>query len=205
MPHSCQAYLVLTAGQPGSEPKEVVRVLQHPQISCVLLQLGISAPDRSTVLEPLVRAIQSQSIAALIAGDAALAISIGADGVHLGKAGDLEAARTAYVAARQVLGDKRIVGVACGDVRHDAMTLAELGADYVALGDGSDPEGRLAMVGWWSELFSVPCVAWDVADPQSVRPLVDAGADFIATGPQSGLPQAAETLRALALVSEVGT
>jgi thiamine-phosphate pyrophosphorylase len=63
------------------------------------------------------------------------------------------------------------------------MVLAELGADYVAIG----PEAGMApgldqaeLIAWWSEIFVVPCVAWDVETPEDAEMLARFGADFIA-------------------------
>ena len=60
-------------------------------------------------------------------------------------------------------------------------------ADYVMFGepeaDGSRPSfaAILERVGWWAELFEVPCVAY-AATPDEVGQLAAAGADFVAVG-----------------------
>ena len=64
-----------------------------------------------------------------------------------------------------MLGRDGIVGTFAGVSRHDGMTAAEAGADYVsfgpvgatALGDGTlaGPE----LFAWWSEMIEVPVVA----------------------------------------------
>lgn len=100
-----------------------------------------------------------------------------ADGLHLA-----DAARTA--AARERLGPEAILGVACGRSRHAAMVAGEAGADYVMF-DGShrpaEPDdGPLGLVGWWNELFVIPCAAEIPPEPDRAGALVAAGADLVA-------------------------
>ncbi len=86
-----------------------------------------------------------------------------------------------------MLGTRYIVGVDVGRSRHDAMTLAEAGADYIAFGIPPHVEDRAAsaarrleLVAWWSEIFEIPCVAFDVDTADDATALAGAGADFVA-------------------------
>jgi thiamine-phosphate pyrophosphorylase len=67
------------------------------------------------------------------------------------------------------------------------MEAAEAGADYVAFGaffptatkdttHRPDP----SILGWWTTVFEPPCVAIGGITPDNARPLVEAGADFLA-------------------------
>jgi thiamine-phosphate pyrophosphorylase len=67
------------------------------------------------------------------------------------------------------------------------MDAGEAGADYVAFGaffptrtketfHRPDP----SILGWWSRLFEIPCVAIGGINPDNGRALVEAGADFLA-------------------------
>src|SRR5204863_539386 len=106
-----------------------------------------------------------------------LAKRCGADGVHLGQQdGD---PRT----ARALLGPSAQIGVSCHDSRHLAMEAGEAGVDYVAFGSFyptttkevrhyADP----SIIGWWSTLFEIPCVAIGGITPANAAPLVAAGA-----------------------------
>jgi len=61
-----------------------------------------------------------------------------------------------------------------------AMTLAEMGADYIAFGGAPlDSEQRAELVAWWSEIFQIPCVALDVEDAEEAARLAKLGADFV--------------------------
>ena len=211
MPHASQAYLVIDASLAGPAPDEVAHLLRAGRIACVLLQPDAGVSLDQPRLARLVEAVQSQATAALIAGDTRLALALGADGVHLpaaaAAAADAEAAEAGLKAARALLGSGRIVGAGSGDSRHAAMVLAELGADYVAFGDtgGADAASRLALVGWWAEMFVVPCVAWGVADRQEARRMAEAGADFVAAGPAGGLAEAWDILAGLPLPQEANS
>jgi thiamine-phosphate pyrophosphorylase len=46
---------------------------------------------------------------------------------------------------------------------------------------------QLALIEWWSEIFEVPCVAFDVETPQEAVALAHAGADFVALAIPAGL------------------
>lgn len=126
----------------------------------------------------------ARNIAVLIEDDVDLAKSLGADGVHLASHEDADAS---YAAARASLGPNAIVGVDAGYSRHEAMSLGESGADYVAFGkprQGADQETaeehRFDLIEWWAEIFEVPVIALDVETADEAASLAEAGADFIA-------------------------
>ena len=90
--------------------------------------------------------------------------------------------------ARQEVGPDRVVGVTCGDSRHRALVAAEAGADYVAFG-AFFPSGTKAGAKYratpevlrdWSDMTVVPCCAIGGITQENCRPLVEAGADFLA-------------------------
>lgn len=79
----------------------------------------------------LVRVCRAEGARLIVNDDPALALEIGADGVHLGRddvpGGDL-------AALRQALGPQRILGVSCYDELERAQQAVAAGADYVAFG-----------------------------------------------------------------------
>ncbi|HEY1961763.1 MAG TPA: thiamine phosphate synthase, partial [Rhizomicrobium sp.] len=92
-----------------------------------------------------------------------------------------------YTEARAAIGRNNIVGVTCHNSRHLAIEAAEAGADYVAFGAfyptrTKDPKAKaeLEILRWWSELMTVPCVAIGGIMVENARPLIEAGADFLA-------------------------
>jgi thiamine-phosphate pyrophosphorylase len=130
------------------------------------------------ILRPIVQAAG----AAFILNDRPdLAAELGCDGVHVGQED------TPYADARRLMGTGGIVGVTCHDSRHLAMEAGEAGADYVAFGAffptaTKEPKTRadIALLAWWSEMMVVPCVAIGGITLANARPLVEAGADFLA-------------------------
>jgi thiamine-phosphate pyrophosphorylase len=170
-----QLYLVVPADCP---PAAFTAALETADIACVLL-LGATVE----VLRPLA---QERGAAVLLLDRADLAAETGCDGVHLS---DLKS----YDAARRRLGAEAIVGVGVGvawdDPRHDAITAAERGADYIAFGAPGPEPGRadLELLGWWQLLMNLPCVAFSAADSEDCARLASAGADFVAVGPNLDL------------------
>ena len=81
----------------------------------------------------------------IVNDDVALAVAVGAAGVHLGRDDDDVAA------ARAALGAGAIIGVSCYDSLERARAAAAAGADYVAFGAFfPSPAPRWACRGWRS-------------------------------------------------------
>ena len=178
----CRICLVVEAAPSAIE--HLNAAAEAADIACCLILPAAATPDAGASSRPIVAAAQQAGMAALIAEDADLARALRADGVHLGPSADL---MQAYSAARQTLGRDAIVGTDAGLSRHDAMSVAEAGADYVAFGAPARlkdraraRERRDALVQWWAEIFEVPCVALDVGAPAEAERLARAGADFVA-------------------------
>lgn len=139
-----------------------------------------AAPMAAVIVPPVAVAAwlpvcRDAGCALLAADDVEAALTVGADGVHVHRA---EAASS----ARQRLGDRRLVGVSVGLSRHFAMVAGELGADYVMFGSeggAATLDPLVELVGWWSELFVLPCAAL-VPAHEAVVPLAAAGLDFVA-------------------------
>lgn len=87
--------------------------------------------------------------------------------------------RADYDHARRLLGPDRIVGALCGTSRHDAMDMAEAGADYVAFHQARLKPHEEPIIAWWSGLFQVPCIAADPVGPEGIAALLTQQPDFI--------------------------
>jgi thiamine-phosphate pyrophosphorylase len=92
-----------------------------------------------------------------------------------------------YAQARKLVGPSGIIGITCQASRHLAMEAGEAGADYVAFGafyptETKDPSSKAEteLLTWWQEMVEVPCVAIGGITTENARPLVEAGADFVA-------------------------
>ncbi len=179
---SCRLYVVVEAGDGAAE--RLSAALRVADVASVLIVPGAASRLEAKDARPLVELAQKRDAAALVVGDASLARALRADGVHLQCTPD---SVEAYETARSILGARAIVGVDPGISRHDAMTLAEAGADYIAFGApahlGDRDKGRARrdeLIAWWGEIFEVPCVAFDVETAEEASRLARAGADFIA-------------------------
>jgi thiamine-phosphate pyrophosphorylase len=176
----CRLYLMLPASPSAAIERSLAEALDATDVACVLLGAGATAdPALDARLRELTAA---RDVAFLIENDAARAERIGADGVHI------PADAALYGQAREHLGQRAIVGVGCNESRHDAMLLAELGADYVAFGSTpalseGEREERAGLIAWWSEIFVVPCVVWNVETQEEAAGLAGLGADFVALSP----------------------
>jgi thiamine-phosphate pyrophosphorylase len=156
--------------------------LDGGDIACVQIRLkGLDDDALARVVDVLRPPAQRRGIAVLLNDNPRLAFETGCDGVHIGQDD------ASYDEARAALGPEAIVGVTCHDSRHLAMEAGEKGADYVAFGafyPTSTKEARFHaepdLLAWWSGLFTVPSVAIGGITVDNARPLVEAGADFLA-------------------------
>lgn len=172
--------LCLTLSPPGSTDAldHAASVIAASGAVSVVIEPADGVPLTAQSVLPIVAIIQQAGAAALLADDAHLARTVKADGVHLVRRAD--DIMGAYEEARSILGGGAIVGADAGASRHDAMSLGEAGADYVAfnLADGDDSGYEL--VAWWAEIFEVPVVAYGATSVEAVQDLAAAGADFVA-------------------------
>jgi thiamine-phosphate pyrophosphorylase len=161
-----------------------------PQLSAALAAADVAAvrlrfaeAGESTLVrraKVLVRIVQQKDAAAILDDNTPPAALSGADGAHLTGIG-------AFEEAVETLKPDRIAGAGGLVTRHDAMLAAERGADYVLFGgadeNGSTPafETVIERVGWWAEVFQIPCVGL-AAQEEEIAPLRAAGADFVALG-----------------------
>jgi thiamine-phosphate pyrophosphorylase len=159
------------------------RALGAGEVACVQLRLKDASDDEiRRAAEALMPTTQSAGAAFILNDRPDLAAAINADGVHVGQED------ASYAAARAAMGSKRIVGVTCHNSRHLAVEAAEAGADYVAFGaffptqtkNAVEAQADPEILSWWSEMMVVPSVAIGGITPANAKPLVEAGADFLA-------------------------
>lgn len=181
-------YLTLEAGE--SALPRLAALLRAAPFESVLIKPQPGRTLDASMARTLVEAAQANHCAVLIASDARLARTLRADGVHLAWSADIA---EHYSEARSLLGQRGIIGGSAGGSRHEAMVLAEAGADYI--GFGLEPSGttaaeahenRAGLIEWWAEIFQVPCVAFDVATAEDAAALAQAGADFIGLSSPAG-------------------
>ena len=178
----CRLYLEVRPQPSNGITAVFEQIAAHTDVACVLFHSSERGHDLTLAAEMLRRTHQ-RNLAFLIENNAELALGLGADGIQIA------ADANAYTGARACLGDAAIIGADCGESRHAAMTLAEMGADYVAFGRSAGAaaiprEQRAELISWWSEIFQIPCVALDVGDADEARLLAKLGADFVVPSPE---------------------
>jgi thiamine-phosphate pyrophosphorylase len=175
-------YLIGPQDVGGGFPDRLKAALEPGLAAAFQLRVkDVGEDELARLAEPLQRLCADANTAFIVNDSMALAKRIGADGVHLGQSdGDVREARA-------LLGPGAQIGKTCHDSRHLAMEAGEAGADYVAFGafyptttKPSNYRPDPSILTWWSALFEIPCVAIGGITPDNARPLVEAGADFLA-------------------------
>jgi thiamine-phosphate pyrophosphorylase len=178
----CALYLISPQDVGGNFPDRLRAALDGGPVAAFQLRVkDVDQHELARLAEPLQRLCAEREVAFIVNDDMSLAKRIGADGVHLGQEdGDPREARL-------LLGPDAQIGVTCHDSRHLAMDAGEAGADYVAFGafyptttKPSEYRPDPSILSWWSTLFTIPSVAIGGITPANARPLVEAGADFVA-------------------------
>ncbi len=181
--HSISGLYAITPEEPDTavllhKVKQVLlggaRVLQYRN------KLG-SAALRREQASALRRLTHEFNACLIINDDAALALKVDADGVHLG--GD----DGSVVSARAIVGADKIIGVSCYNQLALAHQAVSLGADYVAFGaffaSNIKPDAVAATPDLLRQArreIALPCVAIGGITAENGATLLDAGADALA-------------------------
>nr|WP_295370643.1 thiamine phosphate synthase [uncultured Sphingosinicella sp.] len=178
----CQLYLISPAAWAPGFDERLKAALDGGAVAAFQLRLKHASDDEVLrAAEQLMPICANADVAFILNDRMDLAKACGADGVHLGQ-GDGDPRE-----ARRLLGPSAQIGVTCHDSRHLAMEAGEAGADYVAFGaffptSTKDVFHRPepSILGWWTTLFELPCVAIGGITPETAPDLIEAGADFLA-------------------------
>lgn len=175
-------YLISPADPVPGFAAALQRALEPGLATAVQLRLKPFDDARALALAAELLPICNAAGASLILNDRAdIAAAAGAGGVHLGQTDGTVAA------ARALLGPDAQIGVTCHASRHLALEAGEAGADYVAFGSffpsltkESEHRPEPELLRWWQTFMVLPCVAIGGITAANARPLVEAGADFLA-------------------------
>ena len=178
----CQLYLISPQEVGGEFPVRLEQALSGGAVAAFQFRVkGLNEHEAARLAAPLQEICAAHDVAFIVNDSLSLAKRLDADGLHLGQGdGDVREARAE-------LGPSKMIGVTCHDSRHLAMEAGEAGADYVAFGAFYPSETKASLhkppveiLSWWSGLFELPCVAIGGVDADNLKPLVAAGADFLA-------------------------
>jgi thiamine-phosphate pyrophosphorylase len=180
---SCRLYLITPPKiEPHAFSEELKRALGGGDVASLQLRLKDASDDEIARAAEALMPIAARADTAFILNDRPdLAARLGCDGVHIGQHD------ATYGDARAAVGRERIVGVTCHGSRDLAFDAGEAGADYIAFGaffPTATKEVRFAadleLLEWWAQFMTVPVVAIGGITVENAKPLIDAGADFIA-------------------------
>ncbi len=179
-------------------PDVLAAVLDRVAVAC--LRHAATGGDEDQIAreaDALREVAHARDVAIVIDRHLMLAERHGLDGVHLP-----DGPRNIR-AARKALGADAIVGAFCGVTRHDGITAAEMGADYVAFGPvgatalGTGTQAPRDLFEWWSEMIEVPVIAEGALTADLIRGLAPV-TDFFGIGPEIwGAEDPAATLSVL--------
>lgn len=181
---ACRLYLITPPRieDPAVFAATLADALSGGDVGAVQLRLKDVSDEVIGAAAAAMRPILRRADVALIMNDRPdLAARFGCDGVHVGQSdGTVEDARRA-------VGREGVVGVTCHDSRDLAFEAAEAGADYVAFGAFFPTDTKvtthragLEILEIWQETMLTPCVAIGGITIDNCRPLVTAGADYLA-------------------------
>lgn len=153
-------------------PDRLAQVLDSAEIACLRLSLASRDEDHVARAADALRALaHARDIPLVIERHVQLVARLGLDGVHL-----TDGARSIR-ALRKDLGADAIIGAYCGVTRHEGISAAEAGADYVSFGPvgttslGDGRQADLDLFEWWSDMIEVPVVAEGALTPELVARL----------------------------------
>ncbi len=141
-------------------PDQLAAVLDGVDIACLRLSLASKDQDMIARAADACRVVaHARDVAIVIDTHLLLVERLGLDGVHFPDGG------RNLRQTRKDLGSDAIIGAFCGVTRHEGISAAEAGADYIAfgpvgnttLGDGS--RAPFDLFEWWSEMIEVPVIA----------------------------------------------
>jgi thiamine-phosphate pyrophosphorylase len=140
-----------------------------------------AGPQRLERARAVLTVCRAHHVPLLINDDIALAVAVGADGVHLGRDD------APLTAARQQLGSDAIIGVSCYNELTRAVAAAEGGADYVAFGrffpSRTKPhatQAEMALLQYAKRRLNIPITAIGGITADNGGTLIEAGADLLA-------------------------
>ncbi len=129
----------------------------------------------------LLKCCRRAQVPLIINDDAALALAVGADGVHLGQTD------VSLAAARLLLGPEAIIGITCANSLDRAVAAAAGGASYVAFGafnaSRTKPDAARPPLSLLTEAKAqlvLPVCAIGGITIDNAAPLLAAGADYLA-------------------------
>jgi thiamine-phosphate pyrophosphorylase len=202
-PDRCRVVLIAPEGVSAGQ---IAAALSGGDVASLILPpYGLDEAAFQRLVETVVPIAQDHGAAAVIAGDARIAMRVGADGIHL------EAGKAELGDAIERHQAKLMVGAGGAKTRDDALELGEMRPDYLFFGrfgydNKPEPHPRnLALGQWWAEMIEIPCIVMAGSGLASVEAVAATGAEFVALSSAvfaDGVDPAQAVARANALLDE---
>lgn len=193
-PTAPQLYLITPVGaEPSVLSPMLADIIERFAVACIRIPGGGDAAQLGRMADTVRELAHANDIAVVIEDHIQLAQQHGLDGVHL-----LKPTGKNIRLARQELGPDAIVGAFCGASRHEGISAAEAGADYVSFGPvrptglGAGEVAEADLFAWWSEMIEVPVVAEGGLDAATIGKLAPV-TDFFAIGTEIWSADSPET------------
>ena len=172
----------LTDGSSGTRLLELAEAVLCGGAVLLQYRAKAAAPERRRMeAEALLALCRHHGVPLIVNDDLALAVAIGADGVHLGRDDPPPGA------ARDALGEAAIIGVSCYAELERARAAAAAGADYIAFGSLFPSPTKPGAVRALPELLGsaraelgLPVCAIGGITLANASQAIDAGADLLA-------------------------
>lgn len=178
VPDRCRLVLI---APPDLSKEQLSDALAGGDVASLILQVtGIDEDAFQTYATRLAAIAHDHNVAVMLAGEARMAMRIGADGIHV------EAGKPALQDAIAKNSPRLMVGAGGIANRDDALELGEAQPDYVFFGRFGfdrkpDPHPRnRALAGWWAQMVEIPCILQGGSSLESTNAAQETGADFVA-------------------------
>ena len=181
---ACRLYLISPERieHPAIFADELRAALDGGDVAAFQLRLkGVDDAAIARAADTLRPVCQQRGVAFFMNDRPDLAVKLDCDGVHVGQ-DDMP-----YAEARRIVGPERQVGVTCKASRDLAMRPARPAPTTWPSARSSLPSTKtvttpasLEIIEWWSGLFEIPCVAIGGITVENCKPVIAAGADFLA-------------------------
>lgn len=176
--HSCR--LALSMPDPSGAPldSEIFdKILAAGDLAALLVPEG--APGFSGADSARLLAAQEKGIACLLASPEPCSLPAGYDGLMFGPATSANDLKR----IRDELGADVMIGAYTDCSRDHAMQKGDAAIDVLGFAFDGSPEklGPLCeIIGWWSDVFVIPCLVSGNIGISAAAALIKSGADFIA-------------------------
>ena len=179
----CQLYLISPLDVTGDFPDRLSAALAAGPVAAFQFRVkSMDQHEAARLAEPLLAICRAADVAFIVNDDVGLAKRIGADGVHLGQDdGDPRE-------ARKILGPEAQIGITVhaqppsrhGRGRRPGPIISPLVPSTPPPPNRPIIRRTPSIIGWWTTVSEIPCVAIGGITAENCAPIVAAGADFIA-------------------------